>query len=107
MKTRTALTSWARFFVLSWMVRGGRLQIHFHCLTGRAVRDAFCPRQNATRVDVFGAAGGFAGFVQFLLLNKNCTRAGGLQIVCRLLLISRAVRNAFCLSAKCYAGRYG
>ena len=55
-------------------------------------------------VGMADAAGCFAvaGFVQFLLLNKNCTRAGGLQIVCRLLLISRAVRNAFCLSAKRY-----
>ena len=53
----------------------------------------------------FGAAVWFAGFVQFLLLNKNCTRAVDEFYLADKLYPPALVRDAFCLAAKCYDGR--
>ena len=84
--------------------RPRRILLAAKCYGGRYVWRGvlFCGKM--LRGSVYLARGFvlFAGFVQFLLLNKNCTRLGGLQGVCCLLLISRAVRDAFCLAAKCY-----
>ena len=55
---------------------------------------------------MFGAAGWFAGFVQFLLLNKNCTRAVDEFYLADKLSPPALVRDAFCLAAKGYEGRY-
>ena len=66
----------------------------------------FVLRQNATVVGRFGAAFCFAGFVQFLLLNKNCTRAVDEFYLADKLSPPALVRDAFCLTAKCYAGRF-
>ena len=52
------------------------------------------------------AAGCFAGFVQFLLLNKNCTRAVDEFYLADKLSPPALVRDAFCLSAKRYGGRF-
>ena len=53
-------------------------------------------------VDMFGAAGCFAGFVQFLLTNKNCTRAADEFYLADKLSPPALVRDAFCLTTKCY-----
>ena len=45
----------------------------------------------------FGAAVWFAGFVQFLLLNKNCTRAVDEFYLADKLSPPALVRDAFCL----------
>ena len=76
-------------------------------LGGRAVCNAFYLRQNATVVGRFGAAGCFAGFVQFLLLNKNCTRAADEFYLADKLSPPALGRDAFCLAAKCYGADGG
>ena len=51
-----------RFVLRGGVADGGRC--HVQRLRGRAVRDAFCLRQNATVVGAFGAAGCFADGVR-------------------------------------------
>ena len=55
---------------------------------------------------MFGAAVWFAGFVEFLLPNENSTRAADEFYLADKLSPPALVRDAFCLTAKCYAGRF-
>ena len=57
----------------------------------------FALRQNATVVGRFGAAVWFAGFVEFLLSNKNSTRAVDEFYLADKLSPPALGRDAFCL----------
>ena len=69
-----------------WLLRsefrgaGGRLQIHFHCLTGRAVRDAFLPAAKCYGGWCVWRGGVFCG-LRAVFVIKQKLHAGGRRVL--------------------------